>query len=298
MLVRFSTQSLTASVKRFVLLSAGVLSSACVDAKSELPLAPIAPVAAQGGIPTVVVNTLLDDVANPNDQDIPACTDAKCTFRQALATVADGGTITFHDDLCAGAPSCEIHAADLLLRRPVPVGFYDFDFEVVINGPTAYSLTIRQTSDDQRPTLMWVWGQITIRNLAFEGSGVCCASGLIATGTLTLENVSVHGIVGLFGGIVMGFDGELVLRNSRVIGNESMNNGGGINLYQGSRATLINTVVSGNRAPDGGGVYLRMADLTLLKKSCISGNTPNDLGWSAGAGPIGVPGVIQGINCP
>jgi len=220
--------------------------------------------------------------------------------------VADGGTITFSDNLCAGAPSCEINAAGLFLYRPYPVvaNDFDLDFEAVINGPTAYRLTIRHPSDDAMSNVpvLEVWGHITIRNLAIEGKGVCCAVGGInsAVGSLILENVSVHGVVGWFGGIVIAMGGELVLRNSRVIGNSSLNHGGGIKLFEFARATLINSVVSGNRAPnaDGGGVYLRRADLTLLKKSCISGNTPNDLGWSAGTGPLGVPGVIQGSNCP
>ena len=267
---------------------------ACVDAAPELPLEPVRPLAAAAGIPTVVVNSLLDDVV-PGEPGAPLCSLAKCTFRMALAEAQDGGKITFSENLCAAALSCEIFTGGLEIGRlttnPVP-------FTVVINGPSAFSLTIRGPLPNTTvsPVLnVLPLATATIRNLTITGgsnygSGAL-GGGIDNSGNLVLENVVVTGNYSdrSAGGIQN--SGILELRNSSVTNNVS-SSAGAITNDRGE-VTLINTTVSGNVANPpgtGGGYYGSVGTLlTLLKKSCISGNTPAN---------IVNDGTTIGSNCP
>ena len=256
-------------------LLAVVLFAACLDAGPD-PVGPLAstPLTAKGGVPTLVVNTLLND----EGLETP-CTAVKCTLGQAVYQVPSGGIITFSPTLCSGAPSCEI------------IGFgYTFgldqigSFSATVNGPSDYALTLRGIVSGGRPVVSILPGvTVTIRNLAITGNENIShgetGGGIANSGSLTLENVVVHGNLSeLYGGGIFN-QGTLELRNSRVTGNEALGSGGGI--LNNGQVTLINTDVSGNQSPTspvgGRNFYGEVGtSLTLQKKSCIAGTTPDD----------------------
>jgi hypothetical protein len=256
------------------LLLAVILFSACLDAAS--PVGPIAstPLSAKGGVPTLVVNTLLND----ESLETP-CTAVKCTLAQAVYQVPSGGMITFSPTLCSGAPSCEIIGSGYAFGLD-RIG----DFSAMMSGPSEYALTLRGLVQGFAPLVSVLPGvTVTIRNLAITGnenfSHAVTGGGITNSGSLILENVVVHGNLSeLYGGGVWN-QGTLELRNSMVTDNEALGSGGGI--ANDGQITLINTDVSGNQSPTnpvGGRNFYGGAatTLTLQKKSCIAGVTPDD----------------------
>jgi hypothetical protein len=175
--------------------------------------------------------------------------------------------------------------------------FREIPFEVVINGPTEYALTLRGYQNSNYPVLLITRLAVaTVRNLAITGNrntdGFTRAGGIYSRGTLTLENVRIYGnfAPACGGGIDAG--GILELRNSSVTDNEAFSCGGGLAVYPPGSKTLINTIVSGNTAGlfEGGGVFVGSGPLTLSKKTCISGNAPDDIDITSS-------GTLIGSNC-
>ena len=71
------------------------------------------------------------------------------------------------------------------------------------------------------------------------------------------------------GGIYVGTNGTLTIKNAHVIGNTSMAKGGGI-YFTGSTFTLENSTISNNSAKEGGGVYIIYGTKVTMTASTIN----------------------------
>lgn len=102
---------------------------------------------------------------------------------------------------------------------------------------------------------------VTLENLvltngltALEGGGIQFAKGA-GTGTLTLNNVAIHGNQAQWGGgIWVGINAQVTGTGVQIHDNAATTYGGGVRLY-GGRITLQSSNIYQNSAPWGGGVY-------------------------------------------
>jgi hypothetical protein len=103
-------------------------------------------------------------------------------------------------------------------------------------------------------------------------------------GPLVIRDTRIEGnqAAGSGGGIYFyDPDGDVTLERVTLTGNTAANRGGGVYLYYayGGTVTIRNTTISGNSAAQGGGIYLYRSDApVVIESSTISGNSASDHG--------------------
>jgi CSLREA domain-containing protein len=201
----------------------------------------------RAGTAAWVVNTVTDHA--PDGQ----CDARDCTLREALALAPAAATINFAASV-KGTIALDAELGALVLTKAVSV-----------RGPGMDVLAI---SGEDRVRVLRILpgvGPVTVRGL-----------------TLTRGRGGAD-VWGGFGGAVLN-QGVLQLEGVRVSAS-SAENGGGIGNYlerdEPHQLTLVESVVSGNRARDWGGGIVhfnwRSASVTILR-STIAGNTSGDAG--------------------
>ena len=179
------------------------------------------------------------------------------SLRQALADANRGDTITF-----AVTGTIGLTDGELVIDKPI-----------TISGPGADALTVSRSS-----------------NTRFRIFHVMQSSRSVNIEGLTISSGDAHFD---YGGGILNDQATLILTNCSVVDNAAYSGGGGIYNNDGGSVTIVNSIISGNRAvggkyPYGGGVA--GGSLTIIN-SLISGNA------AAGGGPpccIGAGGGIAG----
>jgi len=259
---------------------------------------------------TLTVDSNSDGVA-----DAAHCTDSivgNCTLRDAASAAGDGDTINFD-------PS--ITEITLSLGE---VGFPS----VALVGPGSSSLHIVGAGAADQ----WV-------DFYIGGSGDAVISGLSLSkykvhsknaGALLLDDVSISGAVGWYGGaLYAGNDGDLGIMDSTFENNfADSGNGGGVYAYntgsvtisdssftnnaaagyggavftsnRSGKFTMENCTVTGNDATYGGGVFLSGTDNASFSDSTISNNDANTYSgggvWANNQGTLAFDSVTLDAN--
>ena len=102
------------------------------------------------------------------------------------------------------------------------------------------------------------------------GSALIITGGTIGGDSATEANKAIFDTnSSMGGGIYVGTNGTLTIKNAHVIGNTSMAKGGGI-YFTGSTFTLENSTISNNSAKEGGGVYIIYGTKVTMTASTIN----------------------------
>ena len=228
-------------------------------------------------------------VANLNDS-------GEGSLREALAIIADGGTITFDPSLAGGT---------LILDSGQLVA--DSSATIVGEGVTVSG------SNASRVLQVAAGVTVSISDMTIaDGAAAPQGGGILNYGTLNLNRVVVRDNAETSlgpanfefggGGIYNGADSTLNLTDSAVADNVSNNQpAGGIYGFFGSTINVTNSTVSGNLSGDVAGGLRTLGDVTIVN-STISGNTST--AWHGGAafltdGTISISNsTIAGNNAP
>ncbi|MFN2164625.1 MAG: family 16 glycosylhydrolase, partial [Anaerolineae bacterium] len=210
------------------------------------------------------------------------------SLRQAIASVANGGAITFDPGLSGS--TIGLTSGPLVISK-----------DISVEGPAPDGLTV-SGSGVHRVFIIDPGASAHLSHLTIADGYVWqLAGGILNNGQLLLDHVAVTGNTmatdgGDFwqggGGIYNGGDSSLFLVDSTVAGNSSGWAGGGIYAYFGSATTVVRSTISGNTAQDVGG-GLRTLSNANISNSTISGNT--SIGWHGGGAFI-TDGVVSIIN--
>jgi len=94
----------------------------------------------------------------------------------------------------------------------------------------------------------------------------------------------------LYGGAIQSYGAPQTLVDSAlIISNSATTTGGGVRMYSGSSAQLINNVIAHNRSAEGGGVSVDASSSARMRHCTVAGNTSNGV-YSAG-------GALALTNC-
>lgn len=108
-------------------------------------------------------------------------------------------------------------------------------------------------------------------SLGGDGGGIASSGILILNNSLITDNTTSAGDAGG----VSNLNGNLTIRDCRIIGNRAGSGGG---IRNNGKINIINSTISGNTAnSDGGGLYHFTGDANLIN-STVSGNTAKDHG--------------------
>lgn len=116
------------------------------------------------------------------------------------------------------------------------------------------------------------------RNLG-SGAGISISDGLLNVIRSAVSNNQSTDAAGFTGGGVQATgDADVLIRRSRLVGNGSTSDGGGLYLGAGS-ATVIDSTIAKNNAPfGGGGIHTDASSPVVIRGSTIAGNTTSGEG--------------------
>lgn len=116
------------------------------------------------------------------------------------------------------------------------------------------------------------------RNLG-SGAGISISGGLLTvTRSAVSGNQSTDAAGFTGGGIQAVLDADIVVKRSRLVGNQSTGDGGALYLGAGS-ARVIDTTIADNRAPFGGaGIHTDASSPVVIRDSTLSGNVTSGEG--------------------
>lgn len=180
-----------------------------------------------------VVNTLNDNTT---------AGDGFCTLREAIASANNAG----NGD--CGANS----AADTI----------------------TFSVSGTITLGSQLPNIVSGQGTLTINgggNITISGNNAVRVLQVLSGATLTLQNLTIANGSADRAGVMN--DGTLIITNSTFSGNNSTNNGGGINNSSVGTVTITNSTFSGNTAANRGGGIFSSAGTMTLKNTIVANST-------------------------
>jgi len=202
--------------------------------------------------------------------------DGPGSLREALALIADGGTITFDPGLAGGVIS--LTTGPLVPPRSVTVDAADAPGLALDGGAFDRILIVD-------PGVTATFANITMQN----GYGFQLAGCVLNNGTLTLDHVTVTGCLmttdaGDFwqggGGIYNGDGATFNLIDSSVVNNTAGWSGGGVYSFFNTTTTIERSTISGNVSNDVGGGIRSLGNAEIIN-STISGNEAT--GWYGGA---------------
>ncbi|MEO0854164.1 MAG: choice-of-anchor Q domain-containing protein, partial [Cyanobacteria bacterium J06648_11] len=238
----------------------------------------------------IVVDTLEDSV----DGDF---TEGDRSLREALLSVADGGTITFANSISDG--SIILNGSELVIDRAVTIDGTTQNITLDANGGSRvvriddgnFSNAIAVSLSDltftggstngtgggilNRESL--VLSNSTITGNSTESGGGGLSNDFQATADISASTFSNNTAGFDGGGIANGYGATLNLTSSTVSGNTAGSDGGGIE-SEGATTTLSNSTVFGNSAGDEWGGIINAYSQTTLTNTTLAGNTASTAG--------------------
>lgn len=214
-----------------------------------LVAAMLLPVSASGAAGSVTVDTTVDSFDG-------SCADGDCTLRDALAAVADGGTVEVPPGsyaLSIAGPG-GLEEGDLDLTRPVTIVRQgDGGAFVDASGLGDRVFQVDGGAEVRIEGLTLLGGRGT-----FRGGGV-----RIVSGVAHLRDVAiVGGAAGEGGGgLSVGMQGRVTVARSLFIDNRTRGTGGGIEVAGWAR--ISDSAIVGNRARIAGGIDVRHGTLLM-----------------------------------
>ena len=214
---------------------------------------------------TITVTTTTDDVA----------VNGNCTLREAIIAA----NLDHAEDACPagnGADTIVLPAGTYVLSIPGPgenaatTGDLDITEDLSLQGAGKTSTLIYGNGLD-RVFDINKSAQISDVTISGGDSGTESGGGIRVTGALTLTNSRVTDNVSGAGGggiDVYSTSSRLTAIETRIYSNTAAYDGGGI--YNYGTTTLLNSLVSGNKASNGGGISSQTT--LVLVNSTISGN--------------------------
>ena len=209
------------------------------------------------------------------------------SLREAVADIADGGTITFDPALAGGTVN---------LFGPITV-----NRDMTIDAGDAPGIALDGQATD-RVLIVEAGATASVAHLTMtNGFGFQLAGCVLNNGNLTLDHVTVTGCLmttdaGDFwqggGGIYNGAGATLYLVDSAVVDNDSGWTGGGVFSFFDTTTTVERSTISGNIAQDVGGAIRSLGDAEVIN-STISGN--ESVAWHGGA-VFQTDGVMNLVN--
>jgi uncharacterized repeat protein (TIGR01451 family)/CSLREA domain-containing protein len=223
----------------------------------------------------ITVNTTSDE----------AVTDGQCSLREAVSN-ADANNDATGGDCAAGSPGADtIDLSSLSGTITLTSTLPTISDELLISGPGAGVLTIDANGHEQVFTVGSALATIdglTMIGAAINDGNLSSGTAILSNGALTVENSTITGNSGRFGGGIASYGSSLTVENSAISGNSAGNSGGGI-LNESPTATISNTTISGNQnGIDFGGGIVNFGGALTIEKSTISGNS-GGIGSSGGA---------------
>jgi hypothetical protein len=223
----------------------------------------IASPSAAAGQPTVTVDTTIDSFDG-------ACDDGDCSLRDAVRSVASGGTVLvplgFYPLTITGSGG--VGEGSIELRRRVRIAgdgetgaFID---ATALGGPafTASPRTDRPTPFDLEHLTLFGVQDASVTGGAIRAEG----------GHVRLRDVTVTGgAVERGGGIAVGAGGRLTMIDSLVLANQASSDGGGI--WNEGEVAILRSAIAGNSADQGGGIASTAGSITQLETTTIGRNT-------------------------
>ncbi len=215
----------------------------------------------------------------PTELTVTTLADAGAgSLREALALIADGGTITL--DPALGGGTLTLSSGQLTIGK-----------SVTVDGPTAAPVTI-SGGGSSRVIEVGAGADVAIDDVVIAG-GVAAprGGGILNRGTLSLDRVLVRdntensagpASFDLGGGGIYNAEGAtLNLTDSTVADNVSLNQpGGGIYGFFGTTINITRSTVSGNAAAADVAGGMRSLGNTTVVNSTFSGNTST--AWHGG----------------
>lgn len=225
----------------------------------------IAPQAVQAQPQAITVTSLSD---SPQASQV--------TLRQAITSVAAGGTITFAANLLPGTINLTggelVIDKDLTIQGPGPAlltingndalgsGFRAFHIEenatVTISGVTIAGGRTTQGAAIQNDGDLTINSSTIMNNIAIDRGGA-----IHNTGDLTINGGAISGNQAFLGGAIYSDSGTVTLSGVSLLNNEAHLGGG----YFGDEATANATggTISGNTAVNGAGAFIEGGSMTL-----------------------------------
>jgi hypothetical protein len=269
--VRTSTQTNRAG-RRAASRRAGALGATGVIAVGGAGALLAAFAGSAGAAATILVDSGSDGAANAAN-----CTDGtpgNCTLRDAALLAADGDTINFS-------------VSNITLTN----GTVNFDAVNIIGpGSSALTVTTAGLPGAYEAFMIGGTGDVLISGITVTQNRIKAEN----VGTLTLDDVTVSGSTGDYGGALYADSvGDLVIRNSNFEGNTSSDAGGAIYVYSEFDVTISNTSVTGNTSGSGGGgIYVSEgAGEINISDSVFDSNTSNNADCGGGGACLNGTGV-------
>ncbi|MEM9091956.1 MAG: choice-of-anchor Q domain-containing protein, partial [Cyanobacteria bacterium P01_F01_bin.53] len=208
---------------------------------------------------TLVVDTLTDEA----DGDV---FDGDVSLRDALANIADGGTITFSSDLAGQTITLDSTQGALSIANS----------SVTIDGSDASQLTINAAGNSR--VLDIRYSNVLLNGITITGGSNSNGGGIVSLrSNLTVTNSTLTGNTATtgFGGALLSQYGTVAIANSTIVNNSAALDGGGVFLLNTDQASLNNNTLTGNTASEDGGAIATFANggtTTTITNSLISGN--------------------------
>ncbi|MEO0853172.1 MAG: choice-of-anchor Q domain-containing protein, partial [Cyanobacteria bacterium J06648_11] len=240
----------------------------------------------------LVVNTLVDE----ND----GIEDGEISLREALAAIAEGGTISFDSSL--QDRTIVLNGSELLVERSLTIAgdtrnvtidanlqsrVFNIDdgdagvlSQVAIDGLTLTRGSTSVLAGDgsgggiRNAESIALSNSSVSNNIAFSAGGIANLRG--ASLTLVSSTLSGNSSTSFGGGI--NNLGSLEIVNSTLSGNSSSTAGGGISAASNTVTEIRNSTLVGNTANAGGGIQSFAGSTVIVSSSLISGNTATSSG--------------------
>ncbi|MGL5081689.1 MAG: choice-of-anchor Y domain-containing protein, partial [Microcoleaceae cyanobacterium] len=197
---------------------------------------------------SLVVDTTVDE----NDGNLSP---GDVSLREALANIANNGTITFDNSFTN--ETITLALGELPVNKSVTING-DTDSNpatrnITVSGNNAsrvFNITDGNNAAFQTVTID---GLTITRGLATGGFPAGSGGGIYNRESLSLSNSTISGNSASYGGGIFNYLGTAAISNSTISGNSATNRGGGIFNYRGT-AAISNSTISGNSANNGGGI--------------------------------------------
>ncbi len=242
----------------------------------------ITPQAVQAQPQTVTVTSLADPLQS-----------GQTTLRQAISSVANGGTITFANGLLPG--TINLTGGELIINKDLTIqgpgaglltisgnnaqagGFRAFqitdDAEVTISGVTIATGRAQQGGAIHNSGDLTINSSTIMNNIAIDRGGA-----IYNTGDLSINGGAISGNEGFLGGAIYSDGGTVTLTGTSLLNNEA-HMGGGL-FSDEAVATVTGGAISGNTAVNGAGVFTEIGPMTLNGVT-LADNDANELGGAA-----------------
>jgi predicted outer membrane repeat protein len=227
-----------------------------------------------GAASTITVDSNADGVAVAGN-----CTDltpGNCTLRDAAALAVNGDTITFDSSIS----SITLNNGTINTQA------------VSITGPGAAALTITTTADPKAYDMFNIsgTGDVVISGLTITKNPIHAVN----TGTFTLDEVTISGSSGWYGGALYASGGitELNIIDSNFENNTSSDGAGAVQIFQAENVTVSGSTFTNNHSDEGGGaLYAQNANDVSVVDCVMTGNSASGSG-----GALKLGGGVSGVT--